>query len=166
MHEKIVFFDIDGTLVDDDKNIPVSAKQAIDELKRNDVYVAIATGRAPFMFEHIRQELEIESYVSFNGQYVVFEGETIYENPIGQESLKKLYEASSVNNHPMIFMCDKDMRATTDNHPHIKEILDNLKLKYTQVDSRYFKDRTIYQALLFYEQYNKSVINVIYDLYE
>src|SRR5690625_7865577 len=90
MHEKIVFFDIDGTLVDDDKNIPVSAKQAIDELKRNDVYVAIATGRAPFMFEHIRQELEIESYVSFNGQYVVFEGETIYENPIGQESLKKL----------------------------------------------------------------------------
>src|SRR5690625_6342097 len=73
MHEKIVFFDIDGTLVDDDKNIPVSAKQAIDELKRNDVYVAIATGRAPFMFEHIRQELEIESYVSFNGQYVVLD---------------------------------------------------------------------------------------------
>lgn len=159
MHKKIVFFDIDGTLVDDDKNIPVSAKQAIDELKRNDVYVAIATGRAPFMFEHIRQELEIESYVSFNGQYVVFEGETIYENPIGQESLKKLYEASSVNNHPMIFMCDKDMRATTDNHPHIKESLANLKLKYPQVDASYFKDRTIYQALLFCEQNQESFIH-------
>src|SRR5690625_7493494 len=107
MHEKIVFFDIDGTLVDDDKNIPVSAKQAIDELKRNDVYVAIATGRAPFMFEHIRQELEIESYVSFNGQYVVFEGETIYKNPIGQESLKKLYEASTIINHPMIYRSEE-----------------------------------------------------------
>src|SRR5690625_483658 len=166
MHEKIVFFDIDGTLVGDDKNIPVSAKQAIDELKRNDVYVAIATGRAPFMFEHIRQELEIESYVSFNGQYVVFEGETIYENPIGQESLKKLYEASSVNNHPMIFMCDKDMRATTDNHPHIKESLANLKLKYPQVEESYIKDQTNYKALLLCKKNKKSVINVIYDLYE
>src|SRR5690625_6621673 len=59
----------------------------------------------------------------------------------------------------MIFMCDKDMRATTDNHPHIKESLANLKLKYPQVDASYFKDRTIYQALLFCEQNQESFIH-------
>src|SRR5699024_2939718 len=158
MHKKIVFFDIDGTLVDEHKNIPLSAKQAIEELKRNDVYVAIATGRAPFMFEEIRKELDINSYVSFNGQHVVFEGEVIYENPIDQEPLETLYEASALNNFPMIFICDKDMRATTDNHPHIKESLANLKLNYPQVDSNYYHGRPIYQALLFCEQDQNAFI--------
>lgn len=158
-----MFFDIDGTLVDDDKNIPLSAKKAIEELKRKNVYVAIATGRAPFMFEHIRQELGIDSYVSFNGQYVVFEGEIIYENPISQEALRKLYEASSAHNHPMVFMCDKDMRATTDNHPYIKESLANLKLKYPQVDVNYYRDRRIYQALLFCEQEQESFLHHHYE---
>src|SRR5699024_1098951 len=101
MHKKIVFFDIDGTLVNDEKNIPTSAKKAIETLKQNNVYVVIATGRAPFMFENIRQELGIDSFVSFNGQYVVFEGETIYENPIDREPLKNLYQASKENNYPM-----------------------------------------------------------------
>src|SRR5690625_5950673 len=46
----------------------------------------------------------------------------------------------------------------SDNHPHIKESLANLKLKYPQVDASYFKDRTIYQALLFCEQNQESFI--------
>lgn len=159
MHEKIVFFDIDGTLVDDEKHISSSTKKAIETLKKNDVYVVIATGRAPFMFEDIRQELGIDSFVSFNGQYVVFEGETIYENPIGQEPLKKLYQASRESNYPMVFMCDKDMRATTDNHPHIKQSLASLKLNYPRIDENYFQDRHIYQALLFCEQEEEAFLS-------
>jgi Cof subfamily protein (haloacid dehalogenase superfamily) len=135
--------------VDDQKNIPASAKEAIEMLKNNGVYVVIATGRAPFMFEDIRKELKVESFVSFNGQYIVFEGEIIYENPIGEEALSKLYEASSANNYPMVFMCDKDIRATAENHPQIKESLGKLKLNYPLVDANYFRNRTIYQALLF-----------------
>ena len=49
---------------------------------RKGVHVAIATGRAPFMFEDIRKELDIHNYVSFNGQYVVFEDEVIFNNPL------------------------------------------------------------------------------------
>uniref|UniRef100_UPI003081AFBA HAD hydrolase family protein n=1 Tax=Virgibacillus salexigens TaxID=61016 RepID=UPI003081AFBA len=60
MHNKIVFFDIDGTILDHDKQIPLTTKKSIQKLKENGVYVAIATGRAPFMFEDIRKELQIE----------------------------------------------------------------------------------------------------------
>jgi hypothetical protein len=35
----------------------------------------------PFMVKPILEELEIESFISYNGQYVVFEGEVIYKNP-------------------------------------------------------------------------------------
>lgn len=149
MNKKIVFFDIDGTLLDHDKKIPVSTKQAVEKLKQNGVYVAIATGRAPFMFESIRQELGIESFVSFNGQYVVFEGETIYNNPLGQEELAMLYKSAQESNYPMVFMDEKHMRASVANHPHITESMDSLHFDYPEVDPDFFKGNTVYQALLF-----------------
>ena len=74
--KKIVFFDIDGTLLDHEKNLPDSTKKAIKLLQDNGVFVAIATGRAPFMFTNLREELEIDSFVSFNGQFVVFENQS------------------------------------------------------------------------------------------
>lgn len=49
---KIVFFDIDGTLLNKDNVIPDSTKKAVKQLQENGIYVAIATGRAPFMLEN------------------------------------------------------------------------------------------------------------------
>ena len=151
MKKNIVFFDIDGTLLDLNKQIPSSTKQAIDRLKQNGVYVAIATGRAPFMFEDIREALGIDSFVSFNGQYVVFEGKTIYDNPLGQEELKELYRKTSEQRYPMIFMNEKKMRASEGDHPYITESLGTLQFKYPKVDPTFFEKNTIYQALLFCE---------------
>ena len=152
MENNIVFFDIDGTLLDSNKQIPSSTKRAVEKLKQNGTYVAIATGRAPFMFEAIREELGIDSFVSFNGQYVVFEGKTIYNNPLEQEGLKELYRNSSAYRYPMVFMNEETMRATEGNHPHITKSLSSLQFKYPKVDPDFFEDNTIYQALLFCEQ--------------
>jgi len=49
MSEKIVFIDIDGTLVNEQKEIPPSTKEAIKQLQQSGVHVAIATGRPPFL---------------------------------------------------------------------------------------------------------------------
>src|SRR5690625_3176849 len=64
MDKTIVFFDIDGTLVDDEKQMLATTKQAIKDLQRNGVHIAIATGRPPFMFQEIRDELDIDSYIA------------------------------------------------------------------------------------------------------
>lgn len=47
MSYNIVFFDIDGTLVNDEKRVPQNTVEAIAELKKNGVEPVIATGRAP-----------------------------------------------------------------------------------------------------------------------
>lgn len=96
--KKIVFFDIDGTLLDHEKSLPASTKKALKLLKENGVFVAIATGRAPFMFESLRLELEIDSFVSFNGQFVVFENEVIYENPLNEAELHRLSQDAKETN--------------------------------------------------------------------
>lgn len=47
MAYKIVFFDIDGTLLNTEHAIPQSTVDAVNRLRQNGIRVAIATGRSP-----------------------------------------------------------------------------------------------------------------------
>jgi Cof subfamily protein (haloacid dehalogenase superfamily) len=149
--KKIVFFDIDGTLLDHEKNLPASAKEAIDQLKGNGIFVAIATGRAPFMFEDIRKELDIDSYVSFNGQLVVFENEIIYENPLNEQEIHRLFLHSKENGHPLIFMDQKTMKSSVPHHKFIEESMLSLKFPHPEMDETFYHSNKVYQSLIFCE---------------
>lgn len=94
---KVVFFDIDGTLVTPKNQIPNSTKMAMKELKRKGHLPVIATGRPPAMLEPIAKELEIESYIALNGQHIVIEGEVIYSNYLSADILEQLITTSYEN---------------------------------------------------------------------
>ncbi len=47
MEIKAVFFDIDGTLVNDSRAVLKSTEKAIQSLKEEGIYVGLATGRGP-----------------------------------------------------------------------------------------------------------------------
>jgi len=152
MRKEMVLFDIDGTLMNKEKIIPESTKQAIKELKQNGIHIALATGRPSFLFKEVCSELEIDSYVCFSGQYVVYEGEVIYENAIPQSEVERLQLRAESNDYPMIFMTDEEMKSTIEGHPHVKEGLSRLKFAYPETDPQFIKDKTIYQALLFCDE--------------
>ncbi|HLS61311.1 MAG TPA: Cof-type HAD-IIB family hydrolase [Virgibacillus sp.] len=158
MDKTIVFFDIDGTLVDDEKQMLATTKQAIKDLQRNGVHIAIATGRPPFMFQEIRDELDIDSYISFNGQQVVCNGEVIYENPLEVQALQKLHEDAIDRGHPMMLIGKNEMRATVTEHPDIKATYHKLLSSYPLVDPTYYQQEAIFQALLFCNEKEEGVI--------
>ncbi|PZF90393.1 Cof-type HAD-IIB family hydrolase [Listeria ivanovii] len=149
---KIVFFDVDGTLVGETKEIPASAKQAIAELKENGIYVAIATGRGPFMLDEIRKELGIDSYICYNGQYVIFEGKEIFAKPLPTESLERLISVATEHEHPIVFSGKESMRANLPDHDRVTRGMDSIKRGYLKVDANYYKGRDIFQCLLFCEE--------------
>ncbi|RSL30428.1 Cof-type HAD-IIB family hydrolase [Salibacterium salarium] len=145
----IVFFDIDGTLYTEEMIIPLSAKKAIQALQDKGVYVAIATGRAPFMFETLRQELGIKTFVSFNGSYVVADGELIDKKPLEVEKVAQLHKEAGESEHPMVFLDHEQAAADVENHDHIVKGMGDLKMAYPPLDKDYYKNSEIYQALLF-----------------
>ncbi|MDQ0198428.1 Cof-type HAD-IIB family hydrolase [Neobacillus ginsengisoli] len=149
--KKIVFFDIDGTLLDHEKKLPNSTKKAIKLLKENGIFVAIATGRAPFMFKSLLEELDIDSFVSFNGQLVIFENEVIYENALNQQELERFLHDTKKKGHPLIFMNEKTMKATVTHHSFIEISMGSLKLPHPGEDASFYVERNIYQSLLFCE---------------
>jgi len=153
MEKTIIFFDIDGTLLDDEKRLPASTKEAVFKLKELGHEVAIATGRAPFMFKDLREELEIDTYVCYNGQYVVLQGEPVYTNCLNKKALEALTIAAGEKNHPLIYMDADDMKMSVPEHNWITESIGTLKLENEPAhEPEYFRGRDIYQTLLFCEQ--------------
>ncbi|MBD8069530.1 Cof-type HAD-IIB family hydrolase [Bacillus sp. PS06] len=146
----VIFFDIDGTLLNHDKKLPASTKEAISKLKELGHEVAIATGRAPFMFADLREELDIHTYVSYNGQYVVLNGEVLHTNPLNIDALEKLTSTALANEHPVVFMDHEDMKANVPEHSYIKESIETLKIdRFPTHDPHYYNGRDLYQTLLF-----------------
>ena len=151
MTGKLIFFDIDGTLLDHNKQIPASAKDAIKQLQDAGHEVAIATGRGPFMFKEIREELGIDSYISYNGQYVVHKGEVIVRNPIQPDYLQRITDAVVAADHPIVYMSEETMRSNIEQHDYIDQSISSLSLsrRFLQLDKDYYLGREIYQCLLF-----------------
>ncbi|WP_280771119.1 Cof-type HAD-IIB family hydrolase [Salipaludibacillus daqingensis] len=149
MSRKLIFFDIDGTLLDHDKKLPASTEEAIATLKQKGHYVAIATGRAPFMFEKLRERLGVSTYISFNGQYVVKDNKPIVKNALDKQELIRLTETAISHDHPIVYMDEKDMKANIPYHPRIETSIGSLKFDHPAYDPSYLEGRNIYQSLLF-----------------
>lgn len=155
--KKTIFFDIDGTIYDEDKNIPASAKEAIAELKRRGHTVAIATGRADYMFEELREELDINSYVSLNGQYVVHERTVVYSNPLDQSILKELTLFAEKLDHPVAYTDPAGMKVNVAEHEYIKTSIGSLKLVFPTHDAEYYLKNETHQALIFCPQESQAL---------
>ncbi len=75
--KKIIFFDIDGTLLPEGKQIPESTILAIEQVKKNGNLAMICTGRTySFVPEEIMQ-LEFQGMIAGAGTYCEYEGEIL-----------------------------------------------------------------------------------------
>lgn len=155
--KKILFFDVDGTLYNSKKILPASAKEALFEARRQGYEIAIATGRAPFMIETLLEELAIDTYVTFNGQYVVYKGEVVYTNGIEKDELAKIIAFGEARNEPVVFLDEKRMIASVGNNHMVAESLNTLKYPYPALDSTYYMQNAVYQTLIFMEEKDESL---------
>ncbi|MBB6729917.1 Cof-type HAD-IIB family hydrolase [Cohnella sp. CBP 2801] len=146
---KIVFFDIDGTLVDEEKRIPPDAIEAIARLKESGVEPVIATGRAPYFFKELAEEAGIESWVCLNGAYVVYRGKVLFERTIPMSDLEKLVTLSASLNHPLVFEGKDAFYANRDGrHESVFDSIESLRVLQPLFDADFWKKEGVYQVFL------------------
>lgn len=73
-NSKLVFFDVDGTLLNDKKTINESTIKAIDELKRHNYIFCLATGRC-----FTQNIIDIANLAGLNGFLVLANGNYIWD---------------------------------------------------------------------------------------
>ncbi|MEG0260343.1 MAG: Cof-type HAD-IIB family hydrolase [Lysinibacillus sp.] len=154
---KILFFDVDGTIYNSEKKMPQSAKDAILGARDNGYEIAIATGRAPFMIKELLEELQINTYVTFNGQYVVYKGKVIYTNGIPGEQLSEIVAFGEARNEPTVYLDHNQMVASTAHNQKLADSLATLHCPYPMIDSTYYMQNDVYQTLIFMEEKDEAL---------
>lgn len=86
--KKVIFLDIDGTLVNDHNAIPESAKEAVAKARANGHYVFICTGRATSQVVGPVKTLELDGRVCSAGGYVEMNGKVIREKYMTKEDVE------------------------------------------------------------------------------
>lgn len=92
------------------------------------------------MFEDIRKELNIHNYVSFNGQYVVFEDEVIFNNPLHPDALHKFTQFAKEEGYPLVYLDHQDMRASVEYHDYVKEGFGSLNFEHPAYEPNFMRN--------------------------
>lgn len=148
MSYKIVFFDIDGTLVNEHKEVPEDTINAVQELKEQGIEPVIATGRAPYFIKPLAEKLGIDSFVCMNGAYVVYKGTPIYKREISKQSLEALVKLAGEHSHGLVFEGEHAFCADQADHPFITESVLSLKVELPDYNPEFWRTDSIYQVFL------------------
>lgn len=89
---KIIFFDIDGTLIDiNATDMTEKTKLALRQLKQNNILVFAATGRPPYIIPKF-EGVSFDGVLAFNGQLCIFQDKIIYSNPLNKKDVYQIIE--------------------------------------------------------------------------
>ena len=97
MKIKAIFMDMDGTLLRSDHTISDKLKEKLIELDKNGVKIFISTGRMYAAALPYLKQLGITTpVITYNGGKIVdpSTSETLYENPVTAETVKRVIEVS------------------------------------------------------------------------
>lgn len=95
--QKLVFIDIDGTLVTSREEIPQSAQEAIAQAGKNGHRLYLCTGRSkPEIYQHIL-DLGFKGVIGAGGGYIESKGEVIYQRHVRLEDVAFLVDYFTKN---------------------------------------------------------------------
>lgn len=110
---KAIFFDIDGTLLTKQGKVLDSTKQAITMAKANGIVCGIATGRAPIRLSQQIDALDLDVFITYNGQLVYTKEQTLYAKYFAKETLDQIVSFCDTNNREILFGSQYEMAGSS-----------------------------------------------------
>lgn len=89
---KIIFIDVDGTLLNYENKLPDSAKKAIQQARKNGHRVYICTGRSKAEVYDYIWDIGLDGMIGGNGSYVEDNGHVIMHQLITKEECKHIVD--------------------------------------------------------------------------
>ena len=87
---RVLFFDIDGTLVGFDKKMPDSARKAVLQAKENGHILILCTGRGECQLYPLLREIGFDGVISSGGTGVTYHDQVVARHAFGTEKMRFL----------------------------------------------------------------------------
>lgn len=147
---RFAFFDIDGTLIDDRRELSPRVDEALAALRQRGIETAIATGRAPDQLRPIAERLGFDSYVCCNGSLAVYRGEKVLARAVPHDVMDSFIQRAESSGYPVVVAGEAACFANRPHHPEIREAYRFLGLPSEPVyDPAAWKREDVYQLYLF-----------------
>ena len=128
---KIIFFDVDGTIWDDDRFIPESTKKAFEMLHKNGHLLIMCTGRARACVRSKELlDLGFDGIIAACGTYIEYGGKVIFEQLVEDEMVKHVIKVLRENTMPVVLEGSKDYwidEKGFEEDPYVDYLFDYLK---------------------------------------
>lgn len=105
---KLVVSDMDGTLLDDHKNLPADFFEVINRLQQKDILFCVASGRQYYTL--LEEFYDIRDSIVFcaeNGTYVVYKNNVIHSDIMDKSAALPLIEIGRKINNAFLVLCCK-----------------------------------------------------------
>ena len=152
---KAVFFDIDGTLMNQRMEIREDTLEAIRALREKGIKTAIATGRAGIEFETFRRQFgrQIEGlfdlYVYANGGIAVYQGREILRKPLPPEEVDGMVQICTREGIVHGVFDDHTVRMNVESFPGYERFFSgNLAATPHVCDPQYHKSHDIFAGFM------------------
>lgn len=161
-NRKFIFFDIDGTLTDDNPGgkVLTSTKEALAKLRENGHFVALATGRSHHFAQPFMEENGFDNMVSDGGNGITINRELLGIEPLNRNLALKLIDeliqkgihfSVSLDNTPTVYCME--------GFPYINHLEKDVKM----IEN--FKDaKEIYKIFIEVKSEDEKNIETIHEL--
>jgi Cof subfamily protein (haloacid dehalogenase superfamily) len=129
MKFKLLFLDIDGTILKEDHTYTELTKRAILQAKKNGIEVFLSTGRPIHEIDFLANELNIRSFIGYNGAVSEYQNQRILVETIPIKTIKEILEIAQHYQHDVILFTRHNNYFTTLNNPSVNSFIETIKLK-------------------------------------
>ena len=148
--KKVIFTDIDGTILDGTRGFPrVSEKNlyALKQIRENGSYVIISSGRSHSIINKEILDTKPAGFILCNGSYIEVNGEVIYKSVLEKKAIDRIVECTKTC-HGLCIYETHDIVGTTDaNEELIAFFMKQWNMPSVDIIVRETGDQEIYKML-------------------
>ncbi len=152
MNKSIFFFDIDGTIANQN-TILESTIKALTLLKEKGHYVFIATGRPEVLIKGILKQFDFDGYVVLNGGACYYNNELVYEHFIDSNKIEDIINEINKNDDAYALLTKTEYVTNNNNNEIIINYTKHFGLP-KQCNNNYYKENNIKAISIHAKDYN------------
>lgn len=159
-HKGVVFFDVDGTLIDWTKKIYAPTKvtkDAIVKLRENGYLTILATGRPKSCIDEGIVDLGLNGYIASNGAYAEIDNKVLFNETLDNKELKTLLDFLEENN--VVYMLEgQEYNYVLDlNNEKISNLIKEVNLNIDNFSEEWNKETVKISKIIAVAYDNKSL---------
>ena len=133
--KKIIFLDVDGTLCNDEGNVPESARIAVQKARKNGHLVYLCTGRSKAEIYDFILNIGFDGIIGAGGGFVEIGDHMLYHKKVSDENVRHLVDYFNEHNVDFYIESNGGLYGSKNIIPHLEsciygDVLNDPEAKY------------------------------------